>query len=188
MRGDLTGLYISAYQSHLWNRFLANWLTKRLPADKRIGVALKLNAVPFPRGLSAQEIGELDQLALPLPSARVNYEDAISGTPPDWPDVLRGTLAGESIELSQIRLKGLRRPFFSRGERAILCRPVDFSGEPAADERHPSRFKMTLAFELPRGSYATLVVKRLFTESERSKIEKPNDTSMSADKSSQELT
>ena len=162
MRGDLTGLYVSAYQSHLWNRFLARWLTHRLPDANRIKVMLKMDSVPFPRGLSAEESAELNRLTLPLPSARLKYEDAIADTPYDWPEVLRETLADEGIELNQIRLKGLRRPFFSRGERAILCRPSDFRGEAATDERHPGRCKLTLAFELPRGSYATLLVKRLF--------------------------
>ena len=31
----------------------------------------------------------------------------------------------------------------------------------AADELHPGRRKLVLSFDLPRGSYATLIVKRI---------------------------
>jgi tRNA pseudouridine13 synthase len=163
MRGDLTGLYLSAYQSHLWNRLLANWLTCRFTESNRIGIRMKLNVAPFPKAISAAESAELNGLSLPLPSARLKYEDAIPNTPHNWPEVLRETLAEDTIELSELRLKGLRRPFFSRGERLILCRPADFASDVATDDRHSQRFKLSLKFELPRGSYATLLVKRVTT-------------------------
>jgi tRNA pseudouridine13 synthase len=156
LRSELTGLYLSAYQSHLWNRFLANWLTKHLPPAQRIDVRLKLDALPMPHGESG-----LDALMLPLPSARLRYDEEVSASPPDWPDVLRATLAEDGIELEQLKLKGLRRPFFSRGERPILCWPAQLAGSTDADERHRIRHKMMLDFDLPRGSYATLVVKRI---------------------------
>jgi tRNA pseudouridine13 synthase len=160
LRPELAGLYLSAYQSHLWNRFLASWLTKHLPPQQRLDVRLKLDALPMPRGTKS---GELDALVLPLPSARLRYGDEVSSSPPDWPEVLRHTLAGDGVELEQLKLKGLRRPFFSRGERAILCRPAGLAGSTAADERHPTRHKLLLEFNLPRGSYATLLVKRVTT-------------------------
>src|SRR5262245_5109832 len=111
-RPELSGLYLSAYQSHLWNRFLARWLTKNLTAEQRIDVRLKLDALPMPRGARMS----LDAVVLPLPSARLRYVDEVSGGPPDWPAVLRETLDEQRVELEQLKLRGLRRPFFSRGE------------------------------------------------------------------------
>jgi len=40
-------------------------------------------------------------------------------------------------------------------------RPGGIGGTFAADERHPGRLKLTLGFDLPRGAYATLIVKRI---------------------------
>jgi tRNA(Glu) U13 pseudouridine synthase TruD len=60
-----------------------------------------------------------------------------------------------------LKLKGLRKPFFSRGERAVLCLPDKLNYRLEADERHPGRKKLILSFELGRGSYATLIVKRV---------------------------
>jgi tRNA pseudouridine13 synthase len=53
--------------------------------------------------------------------------------------------------------------FFSRGERAATVRPEELSHEAADDELYPGRRKIALRFDLPRGSYATILVKR-FTE------------------------
>jgi tRNA pseudouridine13 synthase len=60
-----------------------------------------------------------------------------------------------------MKLKGLREPFFSRGDRAALCVPAALHHAVEEDERHEGRRKLFLGFELPRGSYATLIVKRI---------------------------
>ena len=48
LRPELQGLYLSAYQSHLWNRMLAAWLTRTLAPDDLAAVELKLGRVPVP--------------------------------------------------------------------------------------------------------------------------------------------
>jgi tRNA pseudouridine13 synthase len=63
--------------------------------------------------------------------------------------------------LSQLKVKGIRELFFSRGERAALCSPAEMHFEWNEDDRHPGKRKLRLKFELPRGSYATLLVKRI---------------------------
>jgi tRNA pseudouridine13 synthase len=73
--------------------------------------------------------------------------------------VVRAVLAEEGLELHDLRVKGVRELFFSRGERAALCRPSGLSAEFGEDERKRGRLRVTLAFELGRGSYATLLVK-----------------------------
>ena len=60
-----------------------------------------------------------------------------------------------------MQVRGVRELFFSRGERPALARVEALSPAWADDERHPSRRKLTLSFRLPRGSYATLVVKAI---------------------------
>jgi tRNA pseudouridine13 synthase len=63
--------------------------------------------------------------------------------------------------MNQLKVKGIRELFFSRGERPALCLPVELPNSWDEDERHPGKRKLKLAFELPRGSYATLLVKRI---------------------------
>jgi tRNA pseudouridine13 synthase len=161
LRGDLASLYLAAYQSHLWNRLLARWLERNLPPENRLTIRLKLHDVPMPRDLSAEQRSNLAGLSLPLPSARLKYDEAIAGAPADWPDIMRQILVEEGIDLERMKLQGLRKPFFSRGERANLCEPKNLAAESGFDERNANRTALTLRFDLPRGSYATLLIKRV---------------------------
>ena len=70
-------------------------------------------------------------------------------------------LSTEGMELRQVRVKYPRDSFFSKGERVALFRPGDFVHEFAADDLYPARQKLLLRFTLPRGSYATIVIKRI---------------------------
>lgn len=156
LRPELRGLYLSAYQSHLWNRMLARWLNTHLRPEQLRSVALRLGVVPFHQSLEVEQQRGLAALQLPLPSARLKLDD----TDPRA-ELVKAILAEEGLELRQMQIKGIREMFFSRGERAALCLPRQLHHELADDEHHRGRAKLILRFELPRGSYATLMVKAL---------------------------
>jgi tRNA pseudouridine13 synthase len=156
LRPELRGLYLSAYQSHLWSRMLARWLRERLRPQQLVIVALRLGEVPMHDGLDASQRRELADLWLPLPSARMRLDEADARG-----ELVRAVLVEEQLEVRDLQIRGIREMFFSRGERAALCLPSGLEGTVEVDERHAGRTKLTLTFELPRGSYATLIVKRL---------------------------
>jgi tRNA pseudouridine13 synthase len=156
LRPELRGLYLSAYQSHLWNHMLARRVMERCRPEQVVAAALKLCTLPMWHRLDDGQRREFEGLSLPLPSARLKLD-------PDDPraELVRAVLADEGLELKQMQVKGVRELFFSKGERPALCRPAGLEAAPAADELNAGREKLTLAFELSRGSYATLVVKRI---------------------------
>ena len=78
-------------------------------------------------------------------------------------DLSRKVLREEGLELKQLQIKGLREMFFSKGERDAWMRPARLNWDTADDERHPGKYCCTLQFDLPRGCYATMVVKRITT-------------------------
>ncbi len=156
LRPELRGLYLSAYQSYLWNRLLARWLEQHCRPVQLLPVRLRLGEVPMHRQLEEAQLTTLAALSLPLPTARLKLED----TDPRAP-LVHGVLAEEGLELRQLKVPGIRELFFSRGERAALCRPANLEYEGGPDDSHPGRHQLLLRFELPRGSYATLLVKRL---------------------------
>jgi tRNA pseudouridine13 synthase len=156
LRPELRGLYLSAYQSHLWNRMLASWLRGHMRPEQLRSVPLRLGNVPFHHNLEGAQLHELAALQLPLPSARLKLDDADSRA-----EVVQSVLAAEGLELRQMQIKGIREMFFSRGERAALCLPCELKYTFAPDENHRGRDKVILGFELPRGSYATLLVKAI---------------------------
>lgn len=158
LRPELRGLYLSAYQSHLWNRMLARWLQEHCRPEQLVPVDLRLGRLPFYRGLDEAQRDALRGLRLPLPSARTRLEA-------DDPRaaLVQAVLAEEGLEASQLRVKGIRELFFSKGERSAVCLPEGVHAAAGPDELHPGRQRLLLAFDLPRGCYATLIVKRLTT-------------------------
>jgi tRNA pseudouridine13 synthase len=156
LRPELRGLYLSAYQSHLWNRMLARWLRQRFPPEQLIPVPLHFGEVPMQRGLDEAGRQELAGLRLPLPSARGPLDPSDPGAA-----LVDAVLSEEGLQREQLKLKGFREMFFSRGDRAALCLPAHLQDEAGPDELHAGRHKLILSFELPRGCYATLLVKRI---------------------------
>jgi tRNA pseudouridine13 synthase len=65
------------------------------------------------------------------------------------------------LELRQLRVKYPRDSFFSKGHRAVSVAVANLVAEPAVDDLYAGRKKLSLRFDLPRGSYATILVKRL---------------------------
>ena len=69
------------------------------------------------------------------------------------------------MDVKQMRLKFPRDTFFSRGVRAAWLVAGDMTYGWGADSLNPGFECLRLTFELPRGAYATMVVRYLFNES-----------------------
>jgi tRNA pseudouridine13 synthase len=183
IRQDLRSLYLSAFQSHLWNRLLAVMIEQHCPADQLFSVKLELGAVPFYRTLTHESAADVAVLhpepmdqggvdpetiraesqrpwlvdgELPLPSARLHFDE---GDP--LRELYQRVLQPLGLELSQIRVKYPRDSFFSKGLRAAVCWPRELQGQRWNDELNAGRTAVRLQFCLPRGAYATMLVKRL---------------------------
>jgi Uncharacterized conserved protein len=74
---------------------------------------------------------------------------------------LREVLSTEGFTLEQMKIRGLQKPFFSRGDRQAAIRVSAMKVHLEPDEEHRNREKVILKFELPRGCYATMIIKSL---------------------------
>ncbi len=157
---DLRGLYLSAFQSALWNRLLTRYLKSILQPAQQRSFSLISGECLFPASLNDDQSLLLRDLQLPLPSARIDHPDGPVG------EQLTQVLSEEQMELRQIRVKYPRDSFFSRGHRDAVVFPEGLTAVAQDDELYAQRQKLTLSFALPRGSYATILVKRLTEFSE----------------------
>jgi tRNA pseudouridine13 synthase len=148
-------IYLAAYQSHLWNRILARWLQLHCRSDQLAHLHTEDGRLPVHRKLDAVELAELKALSLPLPTARWQPADDSRRT------LVEAVLAEEKLTLSDLRFKGHRAMFFSKGERQALCLPENLRSDTADDEYAPGQNSLRLRFTMPRGAYATLIVKRI---------------------------
>jgi tRNA pseudouridine13 synthase len=178
IRQDLRSIWLAAFQSHLWNQIAGRHIRLVCRPEQLVTQTIGRREVPFFQSLDQAQRDELAKAILPLPSARLHFGRArlppsqdLGGDvtaqqelrPPE--DSLKPlydqALAEEGIELRQIRVKYPRDTFFSKGERPLVFRPGELSHAAAEDEVYPRREKLTLRFTLPRGSYATILVKRV---------------------------
>jgi tRNA pseudouridine13 synthase len=155
LRVDLRGIYLAAFQSAMWNRLLAAWIAADCRPEQLVPVALKLGPVPFFQSLDDAQRMRLQGAYLPLPSARIKLEPGPVATIMD--DILKDV----GLELRQVRVKYPRDSFFSKGERKAVIPLNTIDHLLAPDDLDSGRQKIRLSFELPRGSYATILVKRL---------------------------
>jgi tRNA pseudouridine13 synthase len=152
LRPELQGLYLAAYQSFLWNRVLASWLRHTVGAPHLRDVELKLGRVPAPVRVPDAARADWNALTLPLPSARVKPAPGAA-----WVPFVEEALREEGLALAELKIKGMQKPFFSKGDRPACVRPAELAHERAADDLNAGRLRLALR----KGSYATMLVKRL---------------------------
>jgi tRNA pseudouridine13 synthase len=151
---DLRGLYLSAFQSALWNRLLTAWQDQRIAPDERIDFDLKSGRCCFARSAAGHDESSFEA-SLILPSARQKEIDEPTAA------LLGDVLKAEEMELRQLRVKFPRDSFFSKSTRKTLIMPRGLEMEVSPDDLFPGKQRLRLKFELPRGSYATILIKRL---------------------------
>jgi tRNA pseudouridine13 synthase len=135
---------------------LVKWLTANFPADALGAIHQHRGPLPVPTRVPPEVAERWNGLLLPLPSPRLKPDPAA-----DWLPYLEAVLGEEGLTLKQLKVPGLDKPFFSKGERFACLRPAGMVAEPGADELNRGKRKVTLRFDLPRGAYATMIVKRL---------------------------
>jgi len=162
----LLSLYLAAYQSLLWNRIAGRYVVARLEepcahveiAGQRLPVYRQL-LVDFDR-----------ETAIPLPNHRATYADPdpstsstlLSRSGRSLDAIAAQVMAEEGLALNDLKARILKKAYLPKGKRALLLFPQDASASsPEPDDLFPGRHKLTLTFTLPRGSYATLVIKTL---------------------------
>jgi tRNA pseudouridine13 synthase len=152
---ELRTLYFSAFQSYLWNLALAAWIESNTRTEQRIPVQFKVGPLPFPRELDPSQSKVLAATPIPLPSSRNRLPDGPLG------EVMKGVVARFGLEWPDLRVKYLKDVFFSKGTRQPLAFPTNLRFAQAPDPLHRRRHALELSFDLAKGLYATILVKRI---------------------------
>ena len=156
LRRELRSFYFSAFQSHLWNLCLARMIDRVARPEQRTPVAFKVAELPIHHALDPDQAAALRAAQIPLPATRTPL-------PESGPvrDAALEVVAGHGLEWADLRVKHLKDVFFSKGTRPALFFPQNLAHEAGPDDLYPGRRLLKLQFELPKGAYATLVVKRI---------------------------
>ncbi len=149
-------LPLFAYQSYLWNSAVVNFLKKAVPSDSFFHVDYVAGKLLLFDGSSALLAEQFKDMKFPLIG---NTLDSISD--PAHREAYVEVLDAEDISLSQLKVK--THGFYLKEEqRPLVVFPENVSVlEICSDElvKCNGMMKVTVSFDLPRGSYATLVMR-----------------------------
>lgn len=158
---NLRELYVSAYQSYLWNECIRETLRKTINSKYLYTIPYNIGSLLFYKRITKEEAGK-------IPRTFKSLSDQM--TPSDFEKpIIDKVLSKEGIKLADFRIKDDTGNFFKSNDRQVIIRPEDFCiSKPEKDELNDKGrkgiFKITVSFSLPKGSYATMITKRLFNQ------------------------
>lgn len=161
IRRDLIEMFINAYQAYLWNETL-----KKIIVNRQIDFYSRtyhFGELYFYNELLDKNILYFNNLSIPAPSPKAEFIDAMIK------QVMEQALENESKQTKQeITLKklkidlGIKGLFFKPYERKAIIIPEQMKAEgPSPDDLYENKYKIILSFTLNKGSYATMLIKRI---------------------------
>ncbi len=150
-------LQVFAYQSWLWNEGVKQYLRDVVGISHLVAIRYQAGSLLFPRSLDGEQSRLLRDKTFPLLAPGSTFAD------PKVRKAALSVLEREDMTLDSLRVPGAPQIHFDHEERPLLVHPGKLVvGEAREDEMNRGRLRVNVAFTLPPGAYATLVVKRLF--------------------------
>ncbi|HZK60988.1 MAG TPA: tRNA pseudouridine(13) synthase TruD [Anaerovoracaceae bacterium] len=150
--GSLRELYVSAYQSYLWNECVKLLLKNNIEKECLYTVAYNIgNLIFYTNGVNIEQSFQTISHDIKPKPHEVEIIDYI--------------LEKEGLQLNDFYLGCKTDNYFKVMERKTVIYPKNFQvSKEVSDDLNKGRFKITVKFELEKGSYATIVLKRLFNQ------------------------
>lgn len=151
-------MMVSAYQSYLWNECVKKVLKLKINNRKIYPIRYSLGVLLFYKNV--KEIKDI-----PETFKTISHDMEISSFERE---VITEILSKEMVSIKSFDIKETGN-FFISHERKTLLKPSQFKmSQPSIDELNDkggkNKFKITLSFTLPKGSYATMITKKLFNQ------------------------
>jgi tRNA pseudouridine13 synthase len=145
----LLSIYLSAYQSWVWNLIVAKYLEEEEPAP----YSIQIEGTRFPLPEPTEATAAYANCLVDRPRLTADYEG-------DFANAAQAVFEAEQLEIRDFKARILRRVYLSKGERPIWYMPSEVSvSEPSEDELYEKHWKTTVCFTLDPGRYATLILK-----------------------------
>jgi tRNA pseudouridine13 synthase len=150
-------LQVFAYQSWLWNEGVKQYLRDVVGIQQLGAIRYQAGTLLFPRELDGPQARLLRDRTFPLLAPGTRFDDPVVER------AALSVLGREDMTLSDLAVPGTPEIHFDPEERPLIVYPGRLTvAEAKPDELNQDRFRVNVAFTLPPGAYATLVVKRLF--------------------------
>jgi len=155
---NLMIIIIRSYTSYLFNELVNEFFLKyqRIYNLKFEKFKYYVGEFLFYRELPDEFLRKINELYLPEPAYDTNVINN------EINEILNNVLKRENIELSQLKVKKIYGVNVHSKDRKLIVFPENFELlNLEEDELYKNKYKLTLKFFLPKGSYATILIKRL---------------------------
>lgn len=143
---SLKELYISSYQSYIWNECIKKIIYLNSKKQNLFVVPYYIDELYFSK----------EKLNLPKTFQTISHKIVLK----DYEkNIVEEILKKEEITISQLNIRQTGN-FFKTNERDIIVYPKDF--KIFSPIKIKNLYSVKISFELPKGSYATIVLKYLF--------------------------
>ncbi|PCJ53022.1 MAG: hypothetical protein COA70_10165 [Planctomycetota bacterium] len=158
-------IHLFAYQSYLWNK-AAGLFVQEVAGEGHVAwLPCDAGSLQCYRNLSEEQMARLRAFKLPLLGPGVELE-------PEVAKLYQKVFGGEGVTMESflaLDLSGFRP---QAEDRPFLVEPEYLRAAPAEDDEiYRRRRKMRVRFSLPRGHYATLIMKRLCMPTEKDYVQ-----------------
>lgn len=143
-------MYVNAYQSYLWNKTVAGYLEKK-------GKILK--KMPYSGGefIFVSDIKDFEELKIPLVGfGHENFDDN------EIQEIIDTIMEKENLSYADFIIKQIPELTLEGELRSVFAEVKYLKIErKAKDELNQGKKKVKVSFSLPKGSYATMVIRRI---------------------------
>ncbi|WP_369414404.1 tRNA pseudouridine(13) synthase TruD [Corallococcus soli] len=155
---DYRAMILFEYQSYLWNEGVRRYLQLLLPREHMFPMRYQAGTLLHFRDASPEVLQSLREATFPLVGPDTTFSD------PKVAEAMAWVLGREKLQLTDLRIKNAERLlYFKEEQRPLLMHPHKLVvGRTQNDDVNRGDIKVNVAFTLPPGAYATLVIKRLF--------------------------
>ena len=157
---NLRELFLNAYQSYLWNECLKEIFKRIVGKERLYHINYNIGYLIFYKKLIDTEIKKIP-FTFQTISPSMNFSLAFEK------EIINYILSIENINLEELDIEKEIGNFFKTRKREVILKPQEFTiSDLELDEINEkgkkNKYKIILSFILPKGSYATIVTKRLF--------------------------
>ncbi len=147
----------SAYQSYLWNNMIKKLLLTKNVTDR---IQIKEWIYPAYLRLSEDEFKFFKDMIIPVPGIKPHFERELAEKIYD--EVLRE----EGLYQARFSQRKYRKVIMKSFPRAAIVIPEDLEIlSESEDDLYQKKYALSLSFKLPRGSFATILLKSLMISS-----------------------
>jgi len=157
---NLRELFLNAYQSYLWNECIKEIFKRIVGKERLYHIDYNIGYLIFYKKLIDTEIKKIPitfQTISPSMKFSSDFEE----------EIINYVLSIENINLEDLDIEKETSNFFKTRKREVILKPQEFTIsnlelDEINDKGKKKRYKIILSFILPKGSYATIITKRLF--------------------------